>query len=218
MKLLFIFHVAICALAVDIIQVDVGNSVSYTGRLNMRKNSYVHPSNHGTDMARSLKNQLDLLNSKPVDAEQITWQPGPQFKMPLLAALHESLTRSVKVLSLSYGGIIVLEEEKAILEEFANRDVVMVAAAGNAGGGRLFYPANYKNKCILSVGTLFNGVRAPFSNDADSWLEYVRGDAVGTSASAARMAGIVLQYKRKYPKHSCDQIVKLVKQNFGGRK
>lgn len=218
MRFIFFFHIALLALGLDVVQVDVGNAIDFTGEFTMPANSFVHKSNHGTAMAMSLKDQVRRIQLKDIHAEQVVWIPEKGFMFTIARALQVAYLKSPKVLSLSYGGATPVPIEERLLEQFANHNIVIVAAAGNNGGGRTYYPANYSNPCILNVGTLINGIKAPYSNDADVWLEYVTGDMPGTSASTARMGAVALAYRFAYPQHSCKEIVKIIKQNFGGRK
>ena len=205
-------------LAIDIIQVDVGNSINFTGILNMPATELVNPNNHGTDMAKALQSELKIQKSKPVDAKQLVWEHGPFGRSSLIQALAEAIYEHPKVLSLSYGGSRMDSLEEAILITHAVNDTVIVAAAGNQGGGREYYPANYTNSCILSVGTTIDGKKADYSNHADVWLEYNPKDPSGTSASTARMAGIVLQLRRNYPYYKCDKIVLTMRMLYGSLK
>ena len=218
MRFIFYFHIAVLALGLDVIQIDVGNAIEFTGDFNMPANWFVHPSKHGTAMALSLKDQAQKLQLAPIYAEQVLWIPGRGFEMTIIKALQLAHLRGTRVLSLSYGGGIPIPSEFLLLKQFAESDTVIVAAAGNNGGGRIYYPANYPNPCMISVGTLVNGVKASYSNDADTWIEYVPGDMPGTSASTARMGAVALAYRFAYPQHSCKEIVKIIKQTFGGRK
>lgn len=213
-KLISLFLLCNVALGIDIIQVDVGNAIDFSdGVLEMESTDKIDVTGHGTHMAVALHDELKIQRSKKVHAKQIVWDYGNPNS--LLPALQESLKQEPKVLSLSYGGRYKNALEEGLI--FANtlNDTVVVAAAGNERGGRVFYPANYKNPCILSVGTSESGVKAYYSNDADVWLEYNPKDPTGTSASAARMAGIVLQYRRNYPNYTCDKIVLTVRMLYG---
>lgn len=213
-KLISLLLLCNVAVGIDLIQVDVGNAIDFKDAvLEMDSTDKIDVTGHGTHMAIALHDELKIQRSKKVIAKQIVWEYGNPNS--LLPALQQSLKEEPKVLSLSYGG-----KYKNALEEgliFANtlNDTVVVAAAGNEGGGRRFYPANYSNSCILNVGTTQNGSKAYYSNDADVWLEYNPKDPTGTSASTARMAAIVLQYRRNFPEYTCDRIVLTVRMLYG---
>lgn len=202
-------------LAIDIVQIDVGNKINFTGVLNMAANDNVITNTHGTDMAIALESELKLQRSKPVYAKQLYWDYYHNSRQTLLKALSNALKENTKVLSLSYGGNVGDRLEESILIAHYLNDTVIVAAAGNDGGGRQYYPANYKNPCIVSVGTTIHGRRTMYSNHADVYLEYNKIDPTGTSASTARMAGIVLQLRRNNPNLTCEKIVLTVKMLYG---
>jgi len=204
------------ALATDIVQIDVGTEVAFTGVLNMPKSYKIHPSNHGTHMAKALESQLKIVGSYPVQAKQIVWDyEAKNSRNSLLLSLKEAIDESPLVLSLSLGGNRFDPTEEALIHVNTMNDTVIVAAAGNEGGGTNYFPANYSNACILSVGTSLNGYRAYYSNHGSVWLEYNPMDPQGTSASAARMAGIVLQIRRHNPKMNCADVVLTAKMLYG---
>lgn len=201
--------------AVELVQIDVGNAINFNSVLVMKPTDDVDISNHGTHMALALENELKEINSKPVIAKQVTWKLASNFAETIVKAMKEALEENPKVISLSYGGVKGNLVEEAFMTAFASIDTVIVAAAGNEGGGKKYFPANYNNPCILSVGTKLDGHKASYSNDANSWLEYHYGDPPGTSASTARMAARVLQIRRKNPNMSCDKVVLTMKMLYG---
>jgi len=181
----------------------------------MDKTDYVDKTNHGTHMALALNDELRIQKSKPVEAKQLVWKYSITSGKQLLSLFAEAISESPKVLSLSFGGTTKDILEEALLEVMAANDIVIVAAAGNDGGGKRYYPANYRNRCILSVGTTMQGKKTSYSNDAQVWLEYNELDPHGTSASTARMAGIVLQIRRANPKFSCEDTVVFARTLYG---
>lgn len=210
----FCFVATVC-FSVDLIQIDVGNDIKFTGPLFMDSTEYVNNTNHGTHMALALNDELKKQKSKPVYAKQLAWKYLENSRSALLNLFIEALNEGPKVLSLSFGGKDYDYLEDALLQTLAINDVVIVAAAGNDGGGRRYYPANYRNKCIISVGTTILGKKAKYSNDAQVWLEYNELDPHGTSASTARMAGIILQIRRANPKFSCEDTVVFARTLYG---
>jgi subtilisin family serine protease len=166
-------------------------------------------------MASALNDELLRQHSKPVIAKQILWDLDHNPRESLLKALLISYKENPKVLSLSLGGRRYDTQEEAYVAANTLNDTVVVAAAGNDGGGKTYYPANYSNECILSVGTSYKGKKADFSNHGAVWLEYNPKDPRGTSASTARMAAIVLQIRRQNPELDCKDIVLTMKMLYG---
>lgn len=199
--------------ATDIVQVDTGNVLNFSGVLNMKKNEEYHPNLHGTDMAMGLEDELKNIKSKPVSAKQFVWKPG-SFKS-MIDALRQAYDEKPKVLSLSFGGNVPNQLEESILILYTLNDTVIVAAAGNEGNDEPYYPANYYNPCILSVGTTKNGIKTSYSNHAKVYLEYNKKDPEGTSSSTARMAAIVLQFRRDNPMMSCKKVVNAMQMFYG---
>ena len=215
-KLISLLLLCNYVLASDIVQIDVGTEIAFSGLLNMPKSKTVHPSNHGTHMAKALESQLKIIKSKPVKAKQIVWNySGINARSSLLSALKEVIEDSPLVLSLSLGGNNYDPDEETLLYINTMNDTVVVAAAGNDGGGVSYFPANYKNACILSVGTTIDGYKASYSNHGKVWLDYNEMDPPGTSASTARMAAIVLKIRRDYPKMNCANVVLTAQMLYG---
>lgn len=199
--------------ATDIVQIDVGTARTFRGVLNMKATDVVDPCNHGTSMAAALEDELVRQKSKPVNAIQFVWSRS-NFNT-IFTALHAAFKEEPKVLSLSYGGGYPSKYEEAFLFAHYLNDTLILAAAGNDGGGTQYYPANYRNPCVISVGTKINGRRAFYSNDADVWLEQNIKDDIGTSASTARMAGIALQVRRNHPELNCSAAGRLLRMLYG---
>jgi subtilisin family serine protease len=199
--------------AVELVQIDTGNAVEFSGVLNMKRNEEYDSCLHGTDMAMGLEDELKNIKSKPVDAKQFVWKPG-SFKS-MIDALRQAYDEKPKVLSLSFGGGVPNQLEESVLILHSMNDTVIVAAAGNEGNDEPYYPANYYNQCILSVGTTKNGVKTSYSNHAKVYLEYNKKDPEGTSSSTARMAGIVLKFRRDNPKLSCKKVVHAMQMFYG---
>lgn len=215
MRYLVLFHISILALAIDIVQIDVGTSKTFSGVLNLKRTELVHESEHGTHMATALESELKKQRSRRVDAVQFVWDYKGHSRHSLLATYIKAVKAEPKIVSISMGGPVPDPLEEAYLYALFLSDTVIVAAAGNNGGGRQYFPANYKNPCIVNVGTRFAGKKASYSNDADTWLEYNMEDPAGTSASAARMAAIALQIRRQNPQLSCDKVVLTLQMLYG---
>ena len=103
-KLISFFVLCLPVFAVDIIQIDVGNAKNFAGVLIMAANDRVHNSNHGTDMANALEDELKHQRSKPVTAKQFLWDYENNPRESLLLNLAKVVKEKPKVLSLSLGG------------------------------------------------------------------------------------------------------------------
>jgi len=211
-KLISLLLICGTVFATDLIQVDVGNKIKFTGVLNMSVTENQTSLNHGTQMALALEDELKIQHSKPVYAKQLVWDLSG---FSLIRALSKALDSNPKVLSLSYSGEIPNFTEEAVLMAHRLNDTVIVVAAGNKGNDEIQFPSGYDNPCILSVGTTIDGVRAVYSNKGKVWLDYNPKDPSGTSASTARMAGIVLQLRRNHPQFTCDKIVLTARMLYG---
>jgi subtilisin family serine protease len=156
------------------------------------------------------------------------------------AAVIYLADRNVKVINMSFGYEGEPDEywEDIVNYAFINKDVVMVAAAGNNGNTGRFWPASYKN--VISVtGTTANDIRwagsnynyevditAPsefirttyynccayggiYNND-NSYIEAVSMNMSGTSFAAPQVAGVVALVRTQFPELDARQAMERV--------
>jgi hypothetical protein len=199
----------------DLVQIDVGNTVTYQGQLNMKANPGVGSLSHGTAMAKALSLQLALLGSKPVHAKQMMFLPDDDVSY--FKAYSDALKEMPLVVSISLAGFAPSRQEKEAVEKFIQADILVVAASGNFGNLVPLYPARYPHPCIVSVGTLKNGAVARYANTAQVYLEEDPEDLPGTSSSTARMGAIAVVIRKQHPFLRCFEIAQFLNLVYGGR-
>ena len=130
--------------------------------------------------------------------------------------IRYAVRHGVSVINMSLGGNDPSRDTRAAIGYAVSHGVVVVAAAGNSGGGDArfspySYPASYPG--VISVAALtVRGTRASFSQRNASVLISAPGvhiigagpagnylEADGTSASSAFIAGIVALIRSRYP-------------------
>ncbi len=199
----------------DLVQIDVGNTVTYSGQLNMKANSAKNIQTHGTAMAKALSLQLAKLHAPSVEAKQVVFDLNDSDSY--LRAYAETLKEKPLVVSISLAGFGRSSiEEKAVLS-LTSIDTLLIVASGNQGNAVKMYPASYLHPCIVSVGTLKNGAIANYSNAAHIYLEQDPEDQPGTSSSAARMGAIAVVIRKKHPFLRCFEIAQFLNLVYGGR-
>lgn len=203
----------------DLVQIDVGNTVSYSGQLNMKANSAKNIQTHGTAMAKALSLQLAKLHKlarrvPSVEAKQVVFDLNESDSY--LHAYDEALKEKPLVVSISLAGFDRSSiEEKAVLS-LTSIDTLVVVASGNQGNAVKMYPASYIHPCIVSVGTLKNGAIANYSNAAHIYLEQASEDEPGTSSSAARIGAVAVVIRKQHPFARCYEVADALKLIYGG--
>ncbi len=198
----------------DLVQIDVGNTVTYSGQLNMKANSAKNKQPHGTAMAKALSLQLAKLHAPSVEAKQVVFDLNDSDSY--LGAYAETLKEKPLVVSISLAGFGRSSiEEKAVLS-LTSIDTLLIVASGNQGNAVKMYPASYLHPCIVSVGTLKNGAIANYSNAAHIYLEQDPEDQPGTSSSAARMGAVAVFIRKMHPFARCYEVADGLKLVFGG--
>ncbi len=142
------------------------------------------------------------------------------------------------VINLSFGGDAPSSALEDALEYAYQRNIVIVAAAGNDGGAVL-YPAAYDDYCLAVAATNYNDERVSYSNTGGVWesnygpevdiaapgqrilslvpswlfgpeyLPYAWG--FGTSAAAPQVAGLAALIKSIKPHLTVDQIMSVIR-------
>lgn len=205
--------------ATDLVQIDVGNTVTYSGQLNMKANSAKNIQTHGTAMAKALSLQLAKLHRlarhiPSVEAKQVVFDLNNSDSY--LRAYDKALKEKPLVVSISLAGFDKsATEEKAVLS-LTSIDTLVIVASGNQGNAVKMYPASYIHPCIVSVGTLKNGTVANYSNAAHIYLKQDPEDEPGTSSSAARMGAIAVVIRKQHPFARCYEVADALKLIYVG--
>lgn len=200
--------------ATDLIQIDIGNTVTYSGQLNLKANSAKNTQMHGTAMAKALSLQLAKIHAPSVEAKQVVFDLNDSDSY--LGAYAETLKEKPLVVSISLAGFGRSSiEERAVLS-LTSIDTLVIVASGNQGNAVKMYPASYIHPCIVSVGTLKNGAVANYSNAAHVYLEQAPEDEPGTSSSAARIGAVAVVIRKQHPFARCYEVADALKLIYGG--
>lgn len=135
-----------------------------------------------------------------------------------------AIDNGADIISLSWSGGNLSNEEKNILEEAYVKGIIIIASAGNFNERKVLYPANY-DKVIAVSAIDANLMKVENANYGDNIVVsapgiYVKGahpskenayfHENGTSASSAMVAGIIAILKTKNPhltKEECETIL-----------
>lgn len=132
-----------------------------------------------------------------------------------VTAINYAVDQGVKIINISGGGATSSREEYRALRRAADRNIWIVAAAGNEGKNtdmQGFFPASYDISRIISVGALNRRWRTlAFSNFGAKVDIMIPGEQVfsslpggkfgamsGTSQSAARVSGYLAKEQTSY--------------------
>lgn len=162
---------------------------------------------HGTHVAgliHSINPQAQLLILKYWDPRS----PMDNTLQSLLACLRYAIEQNVDIINYSGGGSEPSVEEKQLIELALQKNILIVAAAGNNNQNsslRPFFPASYAMPNILSVGSITEtGQWAPTSNwsaqqvhiaapgqeIASNYLNGQQAKLSGTSQATAIASGV----------------------------
>lgn len=141
----------------------------------------------------------------------------------IFSAIEFAATNGARVVNMSFGGSSSgMSMGYLIGKYFKEKGIVFVAAAGNDGGTKKFYPAADMN--VVSVGALVgNSYRAPFSNYG-SWVDIgAPGMNVktigtgtsytsqsGTSVAAPHVSGTIARFLYSQPAHIAYLVEKII--------
>lgn len=201
--------------ATDIVQIDIGNAITYEGQLNIFANPNTPLETHGTYMVKALYAQAVKQGGLPITAKQIVFILNDDISY--LKAYATALKEKPAVVTISLAGLVPTIEEYQSVLRLVIGDALILAAAGNQGSSVAMYPASYRHPCVVSVGTLRNGGLARYSNQASTYLEEDLGDLPGTSSSTARMGAVALRLRRQYPYFTCAKIANMLRGIYGKR-
>jgi subtilisin family serine protease len=135
----------------------------------------------------------------------------------IVAAIHYAVDNGADVINMSFGGYGTSSAIQEAIRYAADRDVVLVAAAGNESGAHIPLPAGYPE--VISVAALdesgvvagysnfgsFVDVAAPGSNIL-STLSGGWGFASGTSMATPVVAGLAALAKSAHPEFTANAI------------
>jgi hypothetical protein len=169
--------------------------------------NYTDAHGHGTMMAgvlaATMNNQGIVGVSPSVDVYAVKITEGSQGNLSdALAGLQWAIDHDMNIVSISFGFTTYSQIFKEALQDAYDQGILLIAASGNDGSGRVLYPAAYAT--VIAVGsTDITNQRTTFSNyglnlelvapGADITTTglgntYVQG--TGTSLSAPHVAGI----------------------------
>lgn len=130
-----------------------------------------------------------------------------------ILAFEHAIAQDVDMINYSGGGIESSDVEKKVILKALNKNIVIVAAAGNEGKDfkdQTYYPAMY-DKRIIVVGNLTKNnkgkvIRAPSSNygkEVDlqvfgTRVQSLNGPMTGTSQSTAIVTGRIAKHVKSY--------------------
>ena len=172
----------------------------------------------------------------PNDPNYATYehQPASRGQAELATAIRYAVRHRARVISMSLGYTLASRAVRAALQYAYNQNVVVVASAGNSGGGiqkpgaegdghaPYSFPANYPG--VLAVGAVNGaGQVARFSSENFSVQVAAPGFRVpaqgrdgqywyvsGTSPACALTAGVVALIKSKYPRLTDSQVISAI--------
>ncbi|MFJ1755246.1 S8 family serine peptidase [Kitasatospora sp. NPDC088134] len=135
-------------------------------------------------------------------------------------AIRYSVDHGAKVINMSFvGGSSVDDGYRTAVEYAIQKDVVLVAGAGNFGNNLIEYPAAFPGVVVASgiteTGDMWPKsntgpqvtLAAPAENIRNADLNNMYGTGSGTSDSAAFVSGIAALVRAKYPNLSAGQVI-----------
>ncbi|WP_026576729.1 S8 family peptidase [Bacillus sp. UNC438CL73TsuS30] len=135
-----------------------------------------------------------------------------------IKGLISAIELKVDIINMSLGFNKKIDKVESILLEAKNKNIVLVAAAGNKGKNSLDFPAN--SPFVISVGAIdTDGERWDYSNYGNELDFVLPGTSIkvedkfleGTSFSAAILTGMIARLKEQYPNSSTEFIIKKLK-------
>lgn len=123
-----------------------------------------------------------------------------------IKGLKWAIKQNVDIINMSLGFKRAIEKVEPILMEAYKNNIVLIAAAGNEGHGKLDYPSS--SPYVISVGALnTNADRWTYSNYGSELDFLLPGSSIkigdefveGTSFSAAILTGMVARIEEEFP-------------------
>jgi hypothetical protein len=160
--------------------------------------------------------QVSIMAEKVLDAD------GYGYASDVADGIVHAADSGADIISMSLGGPGSSTEEDACNYAW-NKDVLLVAAAGNDGAPQVSYPAGYSS--VIAVGAIdSNSKRCSWSNYGDKLELMAPGDAIvstipgdryeyysGTSMATPHVAGVAALAKSLHPDYSNQQIRNLLR-------
>ena len=156
----------------------------------------------------------------PVRLDGTIEQLPPQT---IAAAIEDAVDHHVDVLNLSFGRPVDDPDIRAAVEHALAADVLVVAAAGNEGGGGptggLMYPAAYEG--VLAVGAVTDQGVPMDSSNTGPWIDLAAyGEnltvtapggsgyrtVAGNSFAAAQVSGVAALVRSRFPRLSAQEV------------
>ncbi len=175
---------------------------------------------HGTSMANiiaSIVPEAEIYSVKVLDGS------GEGYYSDVIAGINWAIDNGMDVICMSFGAF----DYSYFLEEAVDRafgaGIAMVAAAGNEGSDKIYYPAAYNQ--VISVGACDeNGNALQFSNGGDKADIFAPGSRItaenhrgvkltnkGTSASAAQAAAVAALMKSAKSEYDIENLYTALK-------
>lgn len=207
----------------------INGSVSFVDKTTEDNNG------HGTQMARIISDVIgdaeDKKASVGIYSVTVANHSGFAKTSTVMEAIDWAIKNRIKIISMSFGDY----HKSNLLEEMIDRasksGIIMVAAAGNDGDfedeSRIMYPAAFDK--VISVGAKNGETVADYSNGGTNVdclapgtqnVVDINGNAVsviGTSASAAFVAGVILKKWCVSPKSNAEDITADIKSEMASQ-
>jgi hypothetical protein len=197
----------------DIVIIDTGSEAAFRGTLNLARTCRECWHKHGTWMAITLEDQLNMLNALPVQATMTVYKNTKD----IIDGVRGAIGLAPRVISMSLAGTEYEQREYDAIKEAVDHNILVVAAAGNSGLAHPEYPAGYKLPCVVAVSSTKGGHIAQWAHRAsvgEIYLEAMPGED-GTSYSTQRAAAYALVYFQEHPLDTCKQAKAYLVERFG---
>ncbi len=143
---------------------------------------------------------------------------GKGSTLDVIQGIQYAVAQGAQVINMSFGSETASEILNEVLEDAADKGVILIASAGNEGRENLLYPASHKD--VLSVGSIDDkNKKSAFSNYAKKLTLVAPGENIqsayadgayaagsGTSFSAPFVSALAALLISKYPNKPSDWI------------
>lgn len=207
----------------------INGSVSFVGKTTEDNNG------HGTQMARIISDVIgdaeDKKASVGIYSVTVANHSGFAKTSTVMEAIDWAIKNRIKIISMSFGDYHKSNLLEKMIDRASKSGIIMVAAAGNDGDfedeSRIMYPAAFDK--VISVGAKNGETVADYSNGGTNVdclapgtqnAVDINGNAVsviGTSASAAFVAGVILKKWCVSPKSNAEDITADIKSEMASQ-